>query len=306
MTDQEQTINTEVLDNSIEPESTDAVIELVDKVADETINKVDDPVVKEDDDEEEVTVDNVELPDSSKKLTNSDYILKRKEDKIQREKTRLIEEKNAEIDRLKQAHEEISKKAFLAEVNSYQAPIRENFENDEDFIDSRLQYNIAKHTAEMIREEEQVSIARSKDIFVEKLYKVEQNGREKYQDFVKVVNVLGTALTNKTLVDAVLDSDYSADVFYILGKYPTIREKLNSMEPIKAIKELSKLEQRFEQVLKEKKVVKPAAKIIEPIVGKSGTATKKPLTQYTDSELSKLSNKEFTKLRKEQSKFTTY
>src|SRR5579863_2498333 len=311
MKDQEQTIATEVLDNSPKPESTPSVIEAVDNVADETINTIDNPDLttppsKED---EEVTLDNVELPIEKKELTNSDYILKRKQDKIEREKTKLIQEKNAEIERLKQAHEEASKRAFLAEVNSIQAPIRENFETEEEFIDSRLQYNLAKNAAERINQEENYKISKSKEIFAEKVSKAEQIGQDKYHDFDEVTHEIGKKgiLTNVALVEAVLDSEYSADVFYIMGKYPAIREKLNSMEPIKAIKELAKLEQRFEQQLKSKKVVQPAKKIIEPITnGKNGTSVKKPLDQYTQADLDKLTLKEFTKLRKEQSKFSTY
>jgi hypothetical protein len=309
MTDQEQTITTEVLDTTTPVEDVSA--STVEDIAKETINEVNEPAVESA--EEEVTIDNVELPVEKKKLTAEDpaedHILQRKERQIERERKRiLIDQKDAEIDRLKQAAEEARKREFSATVNSIQAPIRENFESDEEFIDSRLQYNIAKHTAERIREEEQVHAAKLKDVFVEKLSKTEQNGQDKYQDFDDAVSDLGKpgVLTNKTLVDAVVDSDYSADIFYILGKNPALREKLNAMEPMKAVKEIARLEQRFEQVIKAKKVVKPPIKIIETINGKNGTATKKPLSQYTPAELDRLDNKEFTRLRKEQSKFTTY
>lgn len=306
----DQEITSEVLDNSTTIEPNEATPEQIDGVAEETINNIEkeeltSPKIKD----EEETLENIELPKESQELTKEDHILRRKEKQLEREQKRiLIDQKNAEIERLKQEADGARKKAFLAEMNLVNAPIRENFESDEDFIDSRLQYNIAKNTAEKIRQEEELKATKSRDVFVEKLSKAEQNGQDKYQDFDDVVSDLGSpgVLTNKTLVDAVVDSDYSADIFYILGKHPTIREKLNAMEPMKAIKEIAKLEQRFEQVLKAKKVVKPAAKIIEPIAGRTGTATKKPLSQYSQAELDKLDNKEFTRLRKEQSKFTTY
>lgn len=303
----DQELTSEVLENSTTSESTEATPEQIENIADETINNIEKeelttPEVKE----EEETLENIELPKESKELTKEDHILRRKEKQLEREqKRRAIDEKNAEIERLKQANEEASKRAFVAEVNSFRAPIREDFETDEDFIDSRLQYNLAKTTVERIRQEEQAQVSKAKEVFAEKIGKAEKDGQDKYHDFDEVTEACGS-LTNKALVDAVLDSDYSADVFYILGKHPSIREKLNAMDPMKAIKEIAKLEQRFEQVLKAKKVVKPATKIIETINGKNGVATKKPLSQYTQAELDKLDNKEFTRLRKEQSKFTTY
>lgn len=307
MTDQEQTINTEVLDNTDSSPTTSETN--VEDIVNETLKEVDNTEVETHQKDEEVTLENVELPEPKKELTKEDYILKRKEKQIEREqKRRLIDEKNAEIERLRRENEEVSKKALLTEINSYRAPIREDFENDEDFIDSRLKYNFAKNAAERIQQEEQLKIVRSRDIFIEKINKVEQSGQDKYHDFDEVTDILGQqgVLTNKPLVDAVLDSDYSADVFYLMGKYPAIREKLNSMEPIKAIKELAKLEQRFEQQLKSKKSVNPEKKIIEPLNGKNGTSVKKPLDQYSQDELDKLSNREFTKLRKEQFKSYTY
>lgn len=317
MTDQEQTINTEVLDNSTTVDTNEASVESIDKIADETINNLDKDdlttpaVTAEDLDDEEVTVENVELPEEKKELTADDYILKRKEKQLEREQKQrraLIEQHHAEVERLRQENEETSKRLFAESVKSIQAPIRENFENDEDFIDARLEFRMAKNAAERIRQEEQVHAAKSNEIRGEKLSKAVENGQGKYHDFDDVVSHLGNkgVLTNKTLVDAVLDSDYSADVFYILGKYPHLREQLNGMEPIKAIKELSKLEQRFEQVIKAKKVVKPPIKIIESITGGKGSAAKKPLEKYTAVELDNLPSREFIKIMKERSKHSTY
>jgi len=310
MTD-EKAVPTEVLDNTTPTE--DAVpTSVVEDIAKETINEVDATAVAADDlDDEEVTIENVEIPTEKKELTPEDHILRRKERQLEREhkkKRELIEQHHAEVERLRQENEEANKKLFAESVKSIQAPIRENFENEEDFIDSRVQYNLAKSVAERIRQEDQVHTAKLKEIFVEKLSKAEQNGQNKYHDFEEVVSDLGKpgVLTNKTLVDAIVDSDYAGDVFYILGKYPSIRQKLNGMEPIKAIKELAKLEQKFEQVIKAKKVVQPVKKIIEPITGGKGSAVKKPLEKYTDSELQNMSNREFTKIMKERSKHSTY
>lgn len=315
MTDQEQPINTEVLDNSNNSESTQASTEIIDSIADETINNLGKedlttPAVEPDEDEE-VTIENVELPVANKDLPPEDHILQRKERQLQREqqkKRELIEQHHAEVERLRQENEETSKRLFAESVKSIQAPLREHFENEEDFVDARLQYSMAKNTAERIRQEEQAHASRLKDIFVEKLSKAEQNGNSKYHDFEEVVSDLGKpgVLTNKALIDAIVDSDYAGDIFYILGKHPSIRENLNKMEPIKAIKELSKLEQKFEQVLKAKKTVQPAKKIIETIKTGKGSPGKKSLEQYSKAELDNLSNKEFTKLLKEQSKHSTY
>lgn len=299
----------EVLNNSDKIESNEINIEKnIEEIAKETISDVgiED---NEKSSKEELTIDNVALPEEKKELTNEDYILRRKERQIEREqKRRLIDEKNSEIERLRRENDEANKKAFLSEINSFRPPIREDFETDEEFIDSRWKYNLAKTAAERIQQEEQVQILKSREVFIEKLSNAEQTGQDKYHDFDQVVEELGRpgVLTNKTLVDAVLDSDYSADVFYLLGKYPSIREKLNSMEPIRAIKELAKLEQRFEQQLKSKKVVNSDKKIIEPLNGKNGTSVKKPLEQYSESELSKLTSREFTNLMKEQAKSSTY
>lgn len=310
MTD-EQAVTAEVLDTTTPTE--DAIpASIVEDIAKETINEVDTPAVAAEDlDDEEVTVENVELPEEKKELTADDYILKRKEKQLEREQKQrraLIEQHHAEVERLRQENEETSKRLFAESVKSIQAPIRENFENDEDFIDARLDFRMAKNAAERIRQEEQAHVAKSNEIRGEKLSKAVENGQGKYHDFDDVVSHLGNkgVLTNKTLVDAVLDSDYSADVFYILGKNPHIREQLDGMEPIKAIKELARLEQRFEKIIKAKKVVKPPIKIIESITGGKGSAAKKPLEKYTAAELDNLPSREFIKIMKERSKHSTY
>lgn len=311
MTDQEQ--SSEVLDNSTKTESNEAGTEAIDNVADETINNIDQPDLTKSDikeeEEEEVTLENVKLPEEKKELTKEDHILKRKERQIEREhKRRVIDEQNIQLEKLKQENEEIRKRSLVTEVNSYRAPIREDFESDEDFIDSRLQYNIAKSAAVRIEQEEQEKVAKSKEIFIEKLADAQGKGQDKYGDFDDVTEELGKpgTLTNKPLVDAVLDSDYAADVFYLMGKYPSIREKLNNMEPIKAIKELAKLEQRFEQQLKAKKVAAPATKIIEPMNQRSGNTLKKRLEDFTEAELNSLPDKDFRRIMKEQSRSHTY
>lgn len=314
MTD-EQAVTAEVLDTTTPTE--DAIpASIVEDIAKETINEVDTPAVAAEDlDDEEVTVENVELPEEKKKLTAEDpaedHILARKERQLEREqkqKRALIEQHHAEVERLRQENEEASKRLFIESVKSIQAPIRENFENDEDFIDARLDFRMAKNAAERIRQEEQAHVAKSNEIRGERLSKAVEKGQDKYHDFDDVVSHLGNkgVLTNKTLVDGVLDSDYSADVFYILGKYPHLREQLNGMEPIKAIKELAKLEQRFEQVIKAKKVFKPPIKIIESITGGKGSTAKKPLEKYTQAELDNLPGREFIKIMKERSKHSTY
>lgn len=155
-------------------------------------------------------------------------------------------------------------------------PQRESFRDDDTYLQAQIEHLAEKKAAEKLAQRErQTQQERTAEAFHEKAEKA----LTKYPDFQAVIS--NPALTiNESMAEFITDSDAGAEIAYHLGKNPTRAADIASMSPIKAARELTKLE--AELAAKPKPQPSNAPAPISPIEGKSG-GSKDP-ADMTDAE----------------------
>lgn len=152
-------------------------------------------------------------------------------------------------------------------------PKREDFQNEEDFIDARIEYknNINVMKAKAI--EDQKNIAYHENNFRQKWSSAFEEGGTKYEDFEDRVAILNDRSfpPNRAMAEAIVDSDYKTDILYFLGTYPDEARKYANLNPIQAVKKIAALEARFAEKGKSKTVSKAPPPPV-PIKGNKGMA----------------------------------
>lgn len=112
---------------------------------------------------------------------------------------------------------------------------------------------------------------------LEKFNILADNARIKYPDFDEVVS---RPVFGQELREAVVDSDVGDELAYYLGNNKAVATDLNNMPPYKMMKEVGKLEEKISRLNKK---VSKALDPITPVSGSSGTVTKSS-EQMSDSE----------------------
>lgn len=163
-----------------------------------------------------------------------------------------------------------------------QAPKREAFSDDEDFIRAQIEHAAeAKAREKLAQREQQEQQERIRESWSAKAEKAV----ERYPDFDAVV-ANPTLAINAVMVEYIADSDLGADVAYFLGKNPERAADIAEMSPVKAARELARIE--AELAAKPKANPSKAPAPITPI-GASAASTKSP---------AEMSNAEYLKWRK--------
>jgi len=154
-------------------------------------------------------------------------------------------------------------------------PRRDDFRDDEAFTQAQIDHLAEKRAAEKLAERERVQQQeRVAESFLEKAEKAQ----ERYPDYQSVVGNPTLAI-NEGMVEFIAESDLGADVAYYLGKNPMKSAQIAQMSPIKAARELS----RIEAEIASKPKANPS-KAPEPIspVGTRGKASSSPLPSDDD------------------------
>lgn len=117
-------------------------------------------------------------------------------------------------------------------------PRRETFQDDEAFIRAQVEHLAEKRAAEKLAERERAAEAeRRSESFLEKAEKAS----ERYTDFQAVVSNPALPI-NEAMAEFIADSDAGADVAYFLGKNPAKAAQIAQMSPVKAARELTRIE----------------------------------------------------------------
>ena len=93
--------------------------------------------------------------------------------------------------------------------------------------------------------------------------------KAQYSDFDDVVKSANTVVSNE-IRDSILESDVGPQILYFLASDEDFAKKLTEMPVIKALKEIGKLEARFERKEEPKVATAPRSKAPEPIKTLSG------------------------------------
>lgn len=164
-----------------------------------------------------------------------------------------------------------------------QEPKREAFADDDAFLRAQVEHLAEKKATERLAERErQQQAERVQEAFLERAEKA----AERYPDFHAVVGN-PTLPINEAMAEFIADSDQGADVAYYLGKNPLKAAQISQMSPVRAARELAKIEAELAQPPKTSNAPPP----IRPLGANGSSGQKDPAD---------MSASEFAKWRKEQ------
>lgn len=182
---------------------------------------------------------------------------------------RLLKEERRVHRRIEQQLRESQQAKTLVE------PKRESFADDEQYLQAHIEHLAERRAAEKLEQrQQQQEQERIQSTFLEKAEKA----AERYEDFDLVVSNPNLPI-NSGMAEFIAESDIGPDVAYFLGKNPAKAAQIAQLSPIKAARELT----RIEAELASKPQAKPS-KAPEPIapVGNRGKASSSSLPSDDD------------------------
>lgn len=151
-----------------------------------------------------------------------------------------------------------------------QEPRREAFADDEAFSQAQLEHLAEKKATEKLAERQRAQEAeRRQEAFLEKA----EQAAERYPDFQLVVSNPSLPI-NDAMAEFIAESDQGADVAYYLGKNPMKAAAIAQMSPVKAARELVKLES--ELAARPKATPSKAPDPIKPVGSRGASASSLP------------------------------
>lgn len=125
-------------------------------------------------------------------------------------------------------------------------PKRESFRDDDEFIRAQIEHRAEQRATQLLEEQRRrQEHERQQSTYSEKAEKA----AEKYEDFDIVMERLGRMpipdQTAEAMAEFIADSEIGPDVAYFLGKNPAKAREFASMSPVKAAKELIRIEKEL-------------------------------------------------------------
>lgn len=118
------------------------------------------------------------------------------------------------------------------------APERDDFRDDTAYTQAQLEYLAERKAEEKLRQrEESAKAERMQETLHERLDKAAEN----YTDFHAVVSNPNLPI-NDAMAEFIADSEQGGEIAYHLGKNPQKAAQIAQMSPVKAARELAKLE----------------------------------------------------------------
>jgi len=146
-------------------------------------------------------------------------------------------------------------------------PEREAFRNEDEYIQAQIEHLAEKKAIEKLQEREAFKKQQEQaETFLEKAEKA----TEKYPDFQVVVSNPNLKI-NEGMAEFIADSELGADVAYYLGTNPMKAAQIAQMSPIKAARELTRIEAEIDA--KSKPRLTKAPEPISPVGGKGASSS---------------------------------
>lgn len=233
-------------------------------------------------DEDELALPEPDISDDEvkKKKDQPEWMKKRLEREKRKEEER-VSAQAAETERLRQ--ENLALRGVQPPVQQQQQqhaqydpymPQREQFNNDGEFFLALTDYREARRQQEGEFHRRQQSIKQHETEFQGKLKEAVETGKEKYKDFDERTDYIlyGEGFpSNRGMAEAVVDSEYKDDILYFLGTHVKEAERIANLNPVKAAKEIAKIEVRFAS--RKKTNIPKAPPPLKPVTGGKGSAT---------------------------------
>jgi len=286
---------TEELKNTQEQANTEAVESVnIDDIVESQVTEGETSETKEAESFESLEVQ--EVPETQ---NNAAFVAERFKKKAERERA----EKEALMLEL-QRQQALNQRAKQAAPQDG-APLRSQFDNEEDYIDARLEWKLRDQFLKAQAAQKQQEYFKKQKETISKYEQSLERGMDKYKDFEsKVYPILdpeGDFPTNAPMGEAIAESPYAEDIFYLLGNNPKIAREIALLPPIQAVKKVAEIEQKFKMKLESKKPTQTSA-VIEPLTKGTGAANSRKLEDYTQAELDRMPAAEFSKLWKQREK----
>jgi len=156
-------------------------------------------------------------------------------------------------------------------------PKEEDFETMVEFVEALTDWKVenglkgqknttTKESAEDVKKQ-------TADTAEEELNKVTIKGREKYEDYDTFVFSEDLTLT-ADMLEVITLSDIAEEVLYHLGKNPDIAVEISEMSPVKAAREIGKLEMELSALIPKPNTASDGALIVDGQVVPKATAKK--------------------------------
>jgi len=153
-------------------------------------------------------------------------------------------------------------------------PRRDQFNSEEEYFFAVADFrDNVRHQAAVFHQRN-AAIQKAEQEYHSGLTKSVEEGKEKYKDFEERVDFVlhgETMPPNRAMGEAIVASEYRSDILYFLGTHVKEAERIASLNPVLAVKEITKIEARFSA--RKKSNITKAPKIISPLGGNKGSAT---------------------------------
>ena len=179
--------------------------------------------------------------------------------------TKQREEARQEAARERQAREALEARLAALEKQSQpqqvsvdQEPQPSQFNDAFEYAKALAEYTADKRIAEMKQEEAKAKEAQERQKVIDQWTQKVQKAKADLPDFDDIV-ASSEVVVNDDIRDAILESDVGPQILYHLAENDEIAKKIAGLSPKQALREIGKLEARFERTEESKPVAKSKA-----------------------------------------------
>jgi chromosome segregation ATPase len=190
--------------------------------------------------------------------------------------TKQREEARKEAQQEREARQALE--ARLAALEGNQQPVKAQIADEKpqpsqfsdafEYAEALAEYTADKRISDMKREEAQAREAVERQKVIETWAQKVQTAKESLPDFDDIV-ASSDVVVNDDIRDAILESDVGPQILYHLAENDEVAKKIAGLSPKQALREIGKLEARFE--------AKPEAEKPAPIVRSKAPAPIQPI-----------------------------
>lgn len=134
--------------------------------------------------------------------------------------------------------------AQAAPVKEEPRPIRDKFQNEDDYLDAVADWKADQKIAKREREQEEARAAAEREQLVKRWQKAQERAKAEIEDYETVIKASDVQLPGH-LHQAILESDIGPHLAYYFAKHPDEAKRFEGMSATTALRQLGKLEDRL-------------------------------------------------------------